>query len=347
MEKIVLCLPKRVKVQLRRWRRTTRDAGMATRCQIILHAAKGRCSRTIAEAVGCSRSWVSRVIRRFDQHGPPGLMDGREDNGEAKLTEEFLGQLQEVVAGSPRDYGQRRSTWTRELLVRVMATLTGTVIHVATMSRALKAIGARRGRPRPVVRCPWSKRAKNRRIRELRRVLQTLGEDEVAVYQDEVDIHLNPKIGLDWMNRGQQKEVVTPGQNQKRYLAGALNARTGQLTAVEGERKNSALFVALLRTLEQAYPRARRIHVILDNYRIHSSRIVELSLQSLRGRIMLHFLPPYCPEENRIERLWQDLHAEVTRNHGYATMEELMTHVRQFVKARSKRHITQERCRVA
>jgi transposase len=56
---------------------------------------------------------------------------------------------------------------------------------------------------------------------------------------DEVDIHLNPKIGLDWMLQGQQKQAVTPGQNQKRYLAGALDARTGQLTWVEGPRKTS------------------------------------------------------------------------------------------------------------
>jgi hypothetical protein len=39
-------------------------------------------------------------------------------------------------------------------------------------------------------------------------------------------LHLNPKIGLDWMARGQQKEVVTPGQNQKRYLAGALDGNS-------------------------------------------------------------------------------------------------------------------------
>ena len=55
--------------------------------------------------------------------------------------------------------------------------------------------------------------------------MEDLPEDEVAVYEDEVDIHLNPKIGLDWMVTGQQKEVLTPGQNEKRYLAGALNAK--------------------------------------------------------------------------------------------------------------------------
>ena len=337
MERIVIRLTRRVKKRLRQTRRTTRDAGLAQRCQIVLHAAKGRPSRTIAEAVGCSRSWVSRVLVRFLEGGEAGLVDRREDNGQQKLDEWYLGRLYEVVSKRPTDYGYRRPTWTRELLVDCLARLTGQRIHVTTMSRALAKIGARRGRPRPVVRCPWSETAKNRRLRRIRRVLARLPKSEVAVYLDEVDVHLNPKIGLDWMNRGQQKEVVTPGQNEKRYLAGAMNAVTGALTVVESDRKTSVLFVALPKALREDYPQARRVHVILDNYRIHSSQLSRAAVAGLRGRIVLHFLPPYCPNENRIERLWQDLHAEVTRNHDCPTMEQLMQNVRHFVRRRSVR----------
>ena len=154
MTKIMIIVPKRVKLAIRQLRRTTRDAGLAMRCQIVLHSAKGRSSREIAEAVGCSRSWASRVIKRFDRHGVAGLTDAREDNGTTKLHEWYLGQLYDVVSGRPSEYGYPRPTWTRELLVAVMAKLTGVRIHVATMSRALQVIGARRGRPRPVVRCP-------------------------------------------------------------------------------------------------------------------------------------------------------------------------------------------------
>ena len=337
MRSIVVTLERRVKLRIRRLRRSTRDAGLAIRCQIILHAAKGRSSRVIAEAVGCHRSWVSRVIERFLQHGESALMDQREDNGELKLDEWYLGQLHEVVSSRPTDYGKRRPTWTRELLVKVMARLTCSRIHVTTMSRALKQIGARRGRPRPVVRCPWAKRAKKRRLREIRGLLDNLPPEEVAVYQDEVDIHLNPKIGLDWMNRGQQKEVVTPGQNRKRYLAGAMNAKSGLLTVVEGERKNSWLFIAVLGALIEDYSEAKRIHVILDNCRIHDSKITQRGLAMYGGRIVLHFLPPYCPNENKIERLWKDLHSEVTRNHNCKTMAELMRNVRSFIRKRSLR----------
>jgi hypothetical protein len=45
------------------------------------------------------------------------------------------------------------------------------------------------------------------------------------------------------MLRGTQKEVMTSGKNQKRYLAGALNAHTGELSWVEGDRKTSTLFL--------------------------------------------------------------------------------------------------------
>lgn len=91
-------------------------------------------------------------------------------------------------------------------------------------------------------------------------MLASLPKDHVAVYEDEVDIHLNPKIGLDWMVRGQQKEVVTPGQNVKRYPAVAMNAAAAELVWVEGTRKCSDLFIALLERLAKVYAHAKVIH---------------------------------------------------------------------------------------
>jgi transposase len=284
-----------------------------------------------------NRSTVYRVAARFREAGEAGLVDRREENGDQKLDEVYLAILYRVVASSPRRYGWRRPTWTRELLVKTMTKKTGVKIHVATMSIALKRLGARRGRPKPTVECPWSKRAKNRRLKEIEQLIGELPDDEVAVYEDEVDIHLNPKIGLDWMVPGQQKTVDTPGQNEKRYLAGAKDVRTGEVIWVEGEEKNSFLFILLLWKLVQHYPSAKTIHVILDNYKIHSTKQVEVSLGTEQGqRIVLHFLPPYCPDHNNIERTWKDLHDNVTRNHTCRNMEELMKEVRYYLRSRNR-----------
>lgn len=339
----VIGLAHRVKVRVRRLRRETRSARVAARCQIVLLADKGRSSRAIGESVGCHRSWVSRVVVAFRERGEAALLDGREDNGYEKLTEEYLAELYGVVRGRPTDFGYARPTWTQELLIRVMAERRGVTVSVSTMSRALRRNGARRGRPRPRVKCPWPKAAKQARLQAIERLVRTCPAREVVLYADEVDIHLNPKIGLDWMNRGQQKTVMTPGRNEKRYLAGARDPRTGRLTCVERPMKNSWLFLALLAALREDYPTARRIHLIVDNYRIHHSKIVQQALQEYQGRVVLHFLPPYCPDYNRIERDWLDLHAEVTRNHECRDMEELMGNVWSWIQHRNGRHVTRIR----
>jgi transposase len=324
------------KQKLIRRLRKCRDAGLKTRDLIIVNLFKRSVTETAA-ALHIARSTVYRVAERFRQFGEWGLLDRREDNGESKLSEHVLVELDRLVRDTRQNYDWPRPTWTRELLVATLRQRTGVRLHVATMSRALAWIRARRARPRPTVGCPWSARRKNRRLRGIRDRLARLPRGHAAVYADEVDVHLNPKIGLDWMGYGQQKEVLTPGQNEKRYLAGALDAVTGAWTWVDGERKHSLLFMTLLQRLLKVYPDAPAIHVILDNYRIHTSQITQRALAAFGGRIVLHFLPPYCPNDNQIERLWQDLHAAVTRNHRCRTLSELMQHVYRYRQRRQER----------
>lgn len=183
------------------------------------------------------------MAARFRQFGESGLPDRREDNGESKLTEHVLADLDRLVRDTPPNYGWPRPTWTRELLGATLRQRTGVRAHGATMSRALALIRARRGLVRPIVGCPWSARPKNRRLRAIRDVLARLPRRHVAVHADEVEVHLHPKIGLDWMAYGQQKQVLTPGQNEECYLAGALDAVTGEWTRVDGEHKNCWLFI--------------------------------------------------------------------------------------------------------
>lgn len=333
-------VPKLTRPQKRRLQKATRkcnDAKLKTRYLIILNLADGQTPTETAKALNVSRTTVYQAARRYRELGQAGLIDRREENGDEKLTQDYLAQLYELVGDSPENHGWQRPTWTREMLIETMRKKTKVKIHPSTMSRALRAIGARRGRPKPTVGCPWSKYRKNKRLKEIQRLIDELPEDEVVVYEDEVDVHLNPKIGLDWMLSGQQKEVSTPGQNVKRYLAGALNPKTGELIWVEGEKKNSMLFILLLWELHQHYPQAKKIHVIVDNYSIHFTEQVKQSLATEAGRrLQLHPLPPYCPDHNKIERAWQDLHANVTRNHTCKEMPQLMKKVRNYLNKRNQ-----------
>jgi len=347
MTAIVPSLRFSAKQHLLKQLRRCRIAGLKTRYLIIINLVNGRSATATADALKVGRSTVYAVAQRFRAAGEAGLVDRREENGARKLDERYLATLYEVVRSDPGDHGWQRPTWTRELLLETVRRKTGVRIHVATMSVALHRIGARRGRPKPTVGCPWSAQAKIWRLRALWGLVTYLPTDEVAVYEDEVDIHLNPKIGLDWMVRGQQKKVPTPGQNQKRYLAGAQDTRTGEVIWVEGEKKNSLLFLRLLWALTQHYRQARVIHVILDNFSIHDTLQVRVSLLTEQGRrLRLHPLPPYCPDDNRIERTWEDLHANVTRNHKCRNMGQLMAKVRAWLRRRNRK-LTKKRHQAA
>ena len=147
-----------------------------------------------------------------------------------------------------------------------------------------------------------------------------------------MDIDLNPGTGFCWSRKGQQPRVPTPGKNRKRYLAGALNAVTGKVVWVEWYRKTSELLILLMAELRKRYRGARKITLVLDNYVIHKSAMTRCFLEN-HPKFRLLFQPAYHPWVNRIERLWKQLHDNITRNHRYPTMELLMQAVRHFMDA--------------
>lgn len=332
MQRILIDLPRHVKRRIERTMKKTRDADLYKRCRIVLLYNEGYGCDTISQTVGCVPATAVRVANRFLQMGEAGLEDGRQENGTPKVDPDMLQALAELVGKSPQDFNYLRPTWTLELLAIVLGEVTGVRVSDRTVSRMLVSLNARWGRPRPVVKCPVSKSTKNRKLRKIRLMLEELPPGELAFYVDEVDIHLNPKSGPDYMLPNTQKEMVTPGVNKKRYIAGALNAKTGDLVWVTSQRKNSDLFIALIEKLRTLYPRAKKIHLILDNYVIHSSKKTRREIANHDRVIELHFLPPYSPKYNKIEHLWKQLHDNVTRNHRCKTIEELMRNVDKFLK---------------
>jgi transposase len=337
MKRISIVLSRPERRRLLRAASKTRDAALRTRYMIVIHTAAGKTQKQIAAGLGTSVATVKRTRARWRDSGEAGLMDRREDNGVAKADESYAADLLAVLEGTPRDHGHRRPTWTQERMIQVMCQRGHEQISRTTMGRLLKKLHVRRGMPKPEVGCPWSKRAKNRRISLIRRLVESLPPDEAAVWEDEIDIHLNPKIGPDWMLPGTQRRVLTPGQNVKRYLAGAMDAITGRLVWVRGDRKHSGLFIELLGKLLREYRGKKIVHVILDNFKIHSSKQTQAWLAEHGQGLRLHFLPPYCPDDNRIERVvWRELHANVTRNHDCARIEQLMNEVGYHLTQRNR-----------
>ncbi len=316
--------------------RSPADPAIRLRAHIILLLAEGRTWAEICSVLYCSSRTVALWKERFSNGGIDalsGLPRGRES-----LWRPFWSTMLVIWATiwSPRDFGFRRSRWSCETLMIQLWEQQHVKVSPETVRRCLHEEGLVWRRPRPVLGLEDPER--ERKLRELRQLLRNLPEDEVAVFQDEVDINTNPKIGSMWMLKGRQAEVETPGDNEKRYLAGSQNWRTRELIVTPGqprEGRNSTLFCRHLDELRHHLRRYHKIHVICDNARFHDPqrcRLVRDYLKIWGHRIELHFLPVRAPETNPVEKVWWRLHEQITRNHRCSSMEELLDQVMEWLE---------------
>jgi len=116
-----------------------------------------------------------------------------------------------------------------------------------------------------------------------------------------------------------------------------MDATTDRITWVMGDRKHSGLFLAPLKKLLEVYSGRLAINVILDHSNIHSSRQTQAWNAEHGQRLRLHFLPPYCPDDSRIERrVCREVHANLTRNHTCRSIDELMAEVSYHLSSRNR-----------
>jgi len=304
------------------WYRGRHPAELRLRAHLILLLADGHTWATVCAVLYCSRRTVARWKGRFEQEGIDGLRD------RPRGTPRRFGSLWPALAVAwlldftPRAFGLLRSRWCCETLALLLWQLHEVDVGRETVRRWLHRAGLVWRRPRPVLRRPDGER--QARLDKIRAVLRDLADDETAVFTDEVDLSLNPKIGCMWMPRGEQAEVVTPGDNQKGCLAGSLHWRTGLLITTAGPKRDAALFVAHLGELLSRLRRYRKVHVICDNAKFHTARLVQEFYAQHRDRLEFHPLPRYAPECNPIERVWWRLHEAITRNHTCRSLPELV-----------------------
>jgi putative transposase len=314
--------PKERKALLEHYRKAS-DPAVRLRAHILLLLADGHPWSRITAMLFTSPRTISRWKQRFERDGVLAVCCA--SRGRPRVLGVWWAAIviRWVLKKTPRDFGFLRSRWSCATLVLLLWEEQRITVSAETIRRQLHCEQVVWRRPRPVLG-PKDPEYEQK-LRKIRRLLAHLPDDETAVFEDEVDVNLNPKIGSMWMRRGEQAEVVTPGNNVKRYLAGSLHWRTGKLlVSPPGTRRNAKLFVAHLDDLRRRLRQYRHIHVICDNAKFHDCRLVQEFLARWGHRISLHFLPTYSPQTNPIERVWWHLHEEITRNHRCQTIDELV-----------------------
>ena len=315
--------------------RRSPDPGVRLRAHSVLLLAAGYPWQTSAAMLFCSTPTIGRWKRRFERGRVAAVRENRRGR-HATCGAWLSGLVVSWVTGfTPRDFGFLRSRRCCGVVVLRLVETTQVQVGPETVRRGLHRENLVWRRPRPGVGPTDPQRAV--KLRKLREWLAHLPPDEIAVFQDEVDIDTNPKSGARWMPRGKQALVPTPGTNEKRSLAGSSNWRTGGLivtAGLAGEGRNAAWFVRPLDDLRYPLRRYRKIHAICDHAKFHDCRRGWAYLRRWGQRVQLHFLPAYAPDTNPLERSGWPLPEEIARHHRCASLDELLDLVFTWLECR-------------
>jgi transposase len=161
-------------------------------------------------------------------------------------------------------------------------------------------------------------------------LLKTLPENEPILFGDGVHPTMATKISYGWIKKGTDKLIPTTASRTRMNLMGALNLETMDVTIAEYDTIDSVAMDNFFQRLSIEYSTAAKIHLILDQGPYNISLQTQESAK--KYGIDLHFLPPYSPNLNPIERLWKVMNEYVRNNRFFKSTKEFANEIMNFFK---------------
>lgn len=162
-------------------------------------------------------------------------------------------------------------------------------------------------------------------------LLNTAGDDPV-LFVDSVHPTMATKVAHGWIKRGKRKLITATASRTRVNITGAIDLESMNVMAEMYDTVNADSVISFFKSIESKYSKAIEIHVILDQSGYHRSEKVRDYVAS--SKIKLHFLPPYSPNLNPIERLWKVMNEEVRNNCYFSSAKEFRGRLNYFFTER-------------
>ena len=155
--------------------------------------------------------------------------------------------------------------------------------------------------------------------------------NEPILFADSAHPTMATKIVCGWIRKGKDKPIAQIASRTRVNIMGAVELSTMNIVSAHPEFVNGETTVNFLKQLKSAYPTAPKIHFILDQSSYHRSQLVRDFAE--KESILLHYLPPYSPNLNPIERLWKVMNEEVRNNRVFKSAKEFRDSISTFFSA--------------
>jgi len=157
----------------------------------------------------------------------------------------------------------------------------------------------------------------------------SLPADETILFLDATHPTQATKLSYGWIRTGKTYEVSTTASRTRINLMGAIELDDiVNATVVDYETINAEVTGNFFELLREKYPIEKRLHIILDQAGYHRSEDLKKKAKFLT--IHLHYLPPYSPNLNPIERLWKIMNEHVRNNYFFRSPKEFRERITGF-----------------
>jgi len=211
-----------------------------------------------------------------------------------------------VVGGDPRQYGFDFGLWTRQIVCDLIWDRFGVEMSVTAVGNLLHRLGLTPQRP---LRRAYER--DDEQIQEWKAeiypaIQRSAKRDGAEIFWlDEATIRSDDPLMRTWGLKGQTPVVPTSGQRQSINAISAISNKGGFWYHVFTGKFNGDVFIECLQDLLEN--RKRPVYLIVDGHPVHKSKKVEQFLETMKGRIKLFILPPYAPDLNPDELVWNHI----------------------------------------
>jgi transposase len=284
-----------------------RRATVEERVRAVQLMEGGRSPDEVAEILGVSRSSVFDWQRKYRDGGLAALSTKFASGRPTVLSDAQMLQIFSMIAGKdPRQYSFGVALWTRKVIALLIEQKFGLTVSLPTVGRILKKLGMSVQRPlyRAYQQDPEKVRIwKEETYPKIRAMAAEVGA--TIFFADEAAVRTDHHGGTTWAPIGQPPVVTATGERKSVNMISAVSAQGALHFDLFTGRMNAATFIDFCTRLVHDSPTP--VFLIVDGARYHSAKAVQEYVQSTHGALTIFFLPPYSPELNPDEWVWNNV----------------------------------------
>jgi len=264
----------------------------------------------IAELFGVRAATVTEWMKSYKEFGYTGLKDtkrGVKSDSKKLINKEQEKQIQKMIVDTmPDQLKLPFALWTRKAVKELVLREFGIKLAINTMGDYLRSWGYSPQKPKKRAYEQNSKSVQKWLTQEYPAIVKKAKKENAEIHWgDETGARNSNQHGRSYAPKGK-----TPVKKSmaKRFSVNMISTVTNkgkvEFMIYSGTMNSDRLIVFLKQLIKE---KSKKVFLILDNLRVHHSKVVKEWVSKNTDKIELFFLPSYSPEKNPDEYLNCDL----------------------------------------